>query len=154
MYPAAIVRFNKEQDYQVYKARIDAGLNVRASQIIDHRMVGKVVLVDGKRYFVESAHKYWSRGYYIVLMINNFSDSHGQLFFETIGNCYDEVIMNCIARCRAKVVFTSEPLGEKEQQKIARTYKIGKLLSSNLIRKRMDWKEEREIVEKAGLTSA
>jgi len=154
MYPAATIRFNKEQDYQVYKARVVYGLPVRASQIIEHRMVGKVVIVDNKKYFVESAYKYWSRGYYIVLMINNFSNSHGQIFFETIGNCYDELIMNCIARGRAKAIFTSEPLGEKEQQKIVHTYKIGKLISSDIIRKRRDWKEEMQIVERAGLISA
>lgn len=148
------VRFNKDHDYEVYCARVAAGLPVRATQIIEHRMVGKIVYHNGKRFFVESACKNWSRGYYVTLMLNNFSDSHATLCFETLDNCYDETIMNRIAENRSGATFTDEVLGEKEQKKIERGYKIGHLLYPNSVRKHIDFKEELAILESAGLVSA
>jgi len=151
MYPAAIVRFNKDHDFEVYSARIAAGLPVRNSQIIHHKMVGKVVYVDGNRYYVDRAFKSWDRGYYVVLSINNFNDSHGQLYFETIGNCHSEFVLETIAQHRSKATFKDEGLGEKELKKIEHKYKIERLLHSELVRKNRDWKEERAMVEKEGL---
>jgi hypothetical protein len=148
------VKFNKDHDYEVYCARVAAGLPVRATQIIEHRMVGKIVYHNGKRFFVESACKNWSRGYYVTLMLNNFSDSHATMCLETIGPCYDETIMERISENISDAAFTDEVLGEKEQKKIERVYKIGHLLNPNTVRKHRTFEEELRIVEKAGLVSA
>jgi hypothetical protein len=145
------VRFNKDHEYEVYKARVEAGYPVHCNQIIEHPMVGRICTSHGTKFFVESAQKHWSRGYYVVLLLNNFNDSHTTLHFETIGNCYDEAIMEYIAKGRSETTFTDEVIGEKERLKIERRYKIGHLLHSNLVRKHTDWKEEYAMVEKAGL---
>ena len=148
------VRFDKDHDYDVYRARVEWGLPVRANQIIKHPMVGRVVYINHTRYFVESAHKHWSRGYYVILMLNNFSNSHSQIYFETLGPCYDEQVMEYIAKDRAKTVFTHEALDETAKKKIEYVYKIGQFLYAELVRKKRGFKEELEMVEKAGLVNA
>ncbi|MFW6272680.1 MAG: hypothetical protein ACOC2U_02735 [bacterium] len=104
------VNFNNYLYQKIRKIRSKYGLSVSDLNIkIDHPLVGeRIVNYKGKVGTIESVHKLWDRGWYIVLLINNGKNSHWQVLWENI-NCQDSKIVEIIEIMRQKyfIVDTS-----------------------------------------------
>lgn len=76
--------------------------------IIEHELTGKKVLIDGKERWVESVHKHWNMGYYLVLLyykvMENGGHSHGTFYYENI-NSHCPFTTNEIKKNKKRIKF-------------------------------------------------
>lgn len=89
--------FDFNHDFQVWKARKDAGLSVRQQEILtDHFLNGKYLRdkETGDKYLIERVYKEWHGGWYIKLLTQK-DGSHGVREWESI-NCFYPLILRRI----------------------------------------------------------
>ena len=69
---------------------------IRDSEFAPTFGTGKKYVKDGKTYYIQSAHKHWLRGYYIMLLSYNIMDnghfSHATIWKENINSKNEDVI--------------------------------------------------------------
>ena len=67
-------QFFSDHYMNIRKAR---NIQFEKNNTVDHELTGKKVLIDGKEYWVESVHKHWFIGYYLVLLYYNVMENGG-----------------------------------------------------------------------------
>ena len=121
-----IVNFNHDHYMKVWRARKNAGLPLFSDifpnngEIPNHSLIDAILESKSKTYHVQSVHRHWHRGWYIILLCYSwyksnetmgvkFEDgqwwgkSHVTLFWEN-ESCVENIILKSIKR--NKKVYT------------------------------------------------
>ena len=71
----------------LHERNIDLNKDTR---IKNHELIGKKILVNGEERWVDTVHKHWDIGYYVVVLyyriMENGGHSHGSFFYENINS--------------------------------------------------------------------
>jgi len=101
-------KFNHDHYRRVREARNDTNLPVgklniplKNHQFVDRKLYDKE---ENEVYTIESVHKHWYSGWYIVLLIVDCAGSSCLLFWENI-NCMEELIINGILENNKRYSF-------------------------------------------------
>lgn len=70
----------------------------------EHAFLGKKILWGKKKYIIESIHKQWYCGFYLVALIRDKNNSHGCVYIENIS-CHDHNILDGVKEFSKKATF-------------------------------------------------
>jgi len=73
-------------------------------QITDHPYLNKTFIYKGEKYIVDTIHKQWYIGYFLVMLYKNENNSHGQLIFENIS-CHEPSFVKDTKRRKVKEIL-------------------------------------------------
>jgi hypothetical protein len=100
---------SKNQFFSGHYSRILRAINKQWGDTkVEHELTGKKIFIDGEEHWVESVHKHWNIGYYLVILyyrvMENGGHSHGTLYYENI-TCHDPFTLETIEETKKILTF-------------------------------------------------